>query len=326
MHWREPIVGAIGDGWEIATNPPPNTGGVALIEAQQLAIASGLFDDGHWTKSGTALRKALDLTQLYVVDYLPATARANLYPDVDFSPTSRLQLDNAKKLWQHAASGKQMMQFERAPRHSDDVVVIDKDGNIAAITQSINCVLWGKTAIVVDGVTIGDPASFQQMQVARAGPGNRLESPTETGIVLKDGEPVLGFASMGSGLHFRTFQALANVIHFGMTVDEAIDTPDFFAPTQSGALGRTKATLPKGKFSQEVLDAMGYALRRDRSQGGPLRRRRNLDRHQSRPGNRRAASRVAQPQQQRRGRLLTIRGSTKAPPRLHPVARPRRSS
>ena len=51
------------------------------------------------------------------------------------------------------------------PGHSDDVVAIDADGNIAAITHSINAVLWGKTAIVVDGITIGDPASFQQQQI-----------------------------------------------------------------------------------------------------------------------------------------------------------------
>ncbi len=257
--WREPIIGKLGNGWEIATNPPPNTGGVAMIEAQQLAIASGMFEDGHWTKSGTALRKALDITQLYVIDFLPNAARTQMFPGVDFSATSRITLENAKTLWQHAASGKRLVQFEEAPKHSDDVVVIDKDGNIAAITQSINCVLWGKTAIVVDGVTIGDPASFQQMQIARAGPGNRLDSPTETGILFKDGEPVLGFASMGSGLHYRAFQGLANVIHFGMTVDEAIDSPDFFSPTQTAVMGRVKATFPEAGYSKEVLDEMGYS-------------------------------------------------------------------
>lgn len=52
-------------------------------------------------------------------------------------------------------------------------------------------------------------------------------APTETGILFKDGKPLLGFASMGSGLHARTFQALLNVMRFGMTVDEAINTADF---------------------------------------------------------------------------------------------------
>ena len=84
------------------------------------------------------------------------------------------------------------------------------------------------------------------------------ESPTETGILFRNGEPVLGFASMGSGLHYRTFQGLANVIHFGMTVDEAIDSPDFFTPTQSAVMGRVKATFPEGRYSKEVLEDMGY--------------------------------------------------------------------
>ena len=139
------------------------------------------------------------------------------------------------------------------------MVAIDKHGNIAAITQSINCVIWGKTAIVVDGVTVGDPASFQQMQIARAGPGERLESPTETGILFQHGKPVLGFASMGSGLHHRTFQGLLNVTQFGMTVDQAIDTPDFFLPNTDPRTFEATVRVPAGKFPRKVLDEMGYA-------------------------------------------------------------------
>ena len=139
------------------------------------------------------------------------------------------------------------------------MVAIDQAGNIAAITHSINCVDWGKTAIVVDGITIGDPASFQQAQIARIKPGGRLPAPTETGILFKDGKPVLGFASMGSGLHQRTFQALLNVTRFGMTVDQAINSPDFFLPATDLKTGTLTVNVPKGRFAGSVLDSMGYA-------------------------------------------------------------------
>lgn len=255
--WDEPLRADLGNGYSVATNPPPNNGGASLILAQHLATASGLVEDGHWSESGAALKKALDITQLYAIDFLPDAMVSQMYPGVDLSTSGMLDPASAAKLWPLVEGGRIPTPFStRPPQHSDDVVAIDRHGNIAAMTQSINCVLWGKTAIVVDGITIGDPASFQQMQIARAGPGNRLESPTETGILFRGGEAVLGFASMGSGLHQRTFQALQNIIRFGMTVDEAIDAPDFFMPSFTPA--GVKVAVPKGRFPTRVLDETGY--------------------------------------------------------------------
>ena len=61
---------------------------------------------------------------------------------------------------------------------------------------------------------------------------------------------------MGSGLHHRTFQGLVNVIHFGMTVDEAINAPDFSMPSFTPA--GVKVAVPKGRFPTHVLDETGY--------------------------------------------------------------------
>ncbi|MGE5802281.1 MAG: hypothetical protein ACM358_08470, partial [Gemmatimonadota bacterium] len=50
-----------------------------------------------------------------------------------------------------------------------------------------------------------------------------------------------------------------NVTRFGMSVDEAVNTPDFFLPSPDGA-GRLVARVPKGKFPGAVLEATGYAF------------------------------------------------------------------
>ncbi len=232
---------------------------VALIEALRLATASGLVEDGHWNESPDALRKALDITRNYMLDFLPPETMTALLGS-DFTPERRVTPEHAQALWAMMEEGLPFGAWAPAtPGHSDDVVAIDADGNIAAITHSINAVLWGKTAIVVDGITIGDPASFQQQQIARIEPGARLPAPTETGILFRDGEPVLGFASMGSGLHDRTFQALLGVMHYGQTVDEAINTPDFFLPDADPAAFQLTFRVPAGGFPREVLDGTGYA-------------------------------------------------------------------
>ena len=259
VRWDEPLVAELGGGYSVYTNPPPNNGGVAIIEAQRLAAASGLWKDGHWTESAEALRKALDVTRNYMFDFLPAETMAALLGS-EFTPERRVTPEHAEALWTLMEEGMPFGAWAKAtPGHSDDVVAIDADGNIAAITHSINAVIWGKTAIVVDGITIGDPASFQQQQIARIEPGGRLPAPTETGILFRDGEPVLGFASMGSGLHQRTFQALLGVMHHGMTVDEAVNTPDFFMPNTDPATFQLVFRVPAGGFPREVLDGTGYA-------------------------------------------------------------------
>ncbi len=258
--WSSALSAPLGEQYTLYTNPPPNSGGVSMIEAQNLARASGMLDEGHWTESSSSFRKALDITQLYVIDFFPEAAQAAMYPGIDFSADSRVTTAHADELWKHLAAGKVAMPWKDAgPKHSDDVVAIDSEGNIAAITHSINCVLWGKTAIVVDGITIGDPASFQQAQIAQIEPGSRLKSPTETGIVFKGDQPVLGFASMGSGLHHRTFQGLLNVFHYGMSVDEAINTPDFFMPGPEPGSLQPVVKVPAGKFPKAVLDGLGIA-------------------------------------------------------------------
>lgn len=257
--WADPLIGRIGK-YEVHTNPVPDLGGVALIEAQNMAAAARLTDDGHWIESGKALRKAVDIAQLVFLDYVPDEIKAQVFPGMDLSPQARVSREHAADLWARVASGVKPFQWKSpGPKHSDDVVAIDKDGNIAAITHSINTVLWGKTAIVVGGITIADAAAFQQAQIAKIKPGGRLPAPTETGILFKEGKPVLGFASMGSGLHQRTFQCLLNYTAFDMSVREAIDAADFFLPATDPKTFALTVNVPKGRFPRTVLDEMGYA-------------------------------------------------------------------
>jgi gamma-glutamyltranspeptidase / glutathione hydrolase len=256
--WSDALVADIGDGWSLATNPWPNAGGVALIEAQNLARVAGLDKGPHWSTSSDALRQALDITSLVALSYLPAEMAAAAFPGVDLSPEARVTREHAELLWERIKDGNPLASWKRtAPMHSDDVVAMDAEGNIAAITHSINCVLWGKTAIVVDGISIGDPASFQQAQIAAIEPGGRLPAPTETGILLKDGAPVLGFASMGAGLHQRTFQGLLGYTAFGQSVEEAVNTADFYLPATDTTTMQQSVVVPAGRFDHEVLDGTG---------------------------------------------------------------------
>lgn len=260
--WDEPLIGEIGNGFTLYTNPMPNAGGVAMIEAQNLAAEAGLVADGHFTKSPVALRKAIDITQMGFLPLLPPELIAQTFPGLDVSPEARVTKAHATDLWSRMQAGATLGRWASlGPKSSDDVVAIDKDGNIAAITHTINTVYWGKTGIFVDGISISDAASFQQAAIARIPAGTRLPSPTETGILFKGGEPVLGFASMGSGLHQRTFQALLNFTQYGMNVADSINTADFFMPATDYSTFESTVQVPEGRFDKAVLDGLGIAYR-----------------------------------------------------------------
>ena len=253
--WAESLVGQV-DGYEIHTSPAPNGGGLALIEAQLLARAAGLHERAHWTESGHTLRDMVTVAQMLFLNYLPEEARSQLYPGLEFTQKARLDPAHASELWKRMDAGALPFQFA-SPMHSDDVVVIDSEGNIAAITHSSNNVMWGRTGINIDGISISDSAAHQQPLIARVTPGDRLPAPTETGIVFKDGEPVLGFASMGAGLHHRTLQGLLNFTAYGKSLRESVDTADFFGCGVDPKTGEVTLHVPKGRFSPAVLRESG---------------------------------------------------------------------
>lgn len=260
--WSDTLDAPLRNGYSVRTSPLPNIGGVSMIEAQNLADAAGLCGGPHWTQSGESLRKAIEITQLFDVSQMSREALASTFPGVDFSSDARVSKDHAVALWKHVAAGRTFTKWKRkSPMHSDDVVAIDAEGNIVAITHTINSVYWGKTGIVVDGVSIGDPATFQQAEIAAVKPGGRLPAPTETGILFKQGAPVLGFASMGAGLHHRTFQALLNVTCYGMDVEQAINTADFYLPSVDPDTEEVTIAVPEGRFSESVLESTGLAWR-----------------------------------------------------------------
>ncbi len=258
--WGTPLRERFG-AWEIVVPGAPNTGGVAVIEAQRLGEVAGIPSLGHWSRNGESLRRATAVTQNMLLGFFPPEAQRQFLPGRSLSDAARVTPEHAAAFWPVLDAGKVPLPWAVAPRHSDDVVVIDAEGNMAAITHSINCVYWGKTAINIDGISIGDPASYQQAAIARAGAGNPLPDPMETGLLFKDDEPVLAFASMGSGLHQRTFSALMSIRHFGMTVDEAIDAPDFFIPAFSPRDSGYVVVVPRGRFPTDVLQASQRRIR-----------------------------------------------------------------
>lgn len=262
--WSEPVRQQYG-AYELAVLGPPVNGSVNLIEALNLAEASGLFTKPHWSKSGESLRMMSDITNMFMLSYLPQATRELIYPGLKLTDSSRFLKQTSAELWKRMEQGVKLVQYASiGPKHSDTVLAIDQWGNMTAITHSINTVTWGNEAIVVDGVSISDAAWYQQAQIKLAGPGNRLPSPIEVGIILKDGKPIIPFASMSTGLHQQTVQSLVNIIAHNMDVEEAVNAPCLLMPDADA----TVPTAPKwtvrvmeGAFPDSVLQRSGLPVK-----------------------------------------------------------------
>lgn len=247
--WAEPVRTQY-LGFDVAALGSPSMGGVNSVECLNLLEAAALEP---YTQSAESLFWWMQITNAFVIGYLPPAMQDFLFPGVEVSPGRRASKEWAKTLWGKLKDGSfPMTRKPPAGNHSDAVVAIDSAGNVVALVHSINTTLWGESGIFVDGVSIPDAASYQQDQIAAAGPGDHLPDPTNPLIVLRDGKPVLASSSIGGGLHQQTMMCLDHVLR-GMTPAEAIAQPTLLLP-KFGALGLSTAQVPEGAFADEMID------------------------------------------------------------------------
>ncbi len=248
--WSDPIRGTY-RGYELFTPSLPNYGGINAIEALNLLELADLPQYGHYTTSPKALYWFMQVTR--VAELMgPLGGSSPVLTDLDFSHRSRLSKDHARVLWNRMqspdwAEGTGPGAGSRpGAGHSDGVVAVDADGNVAALLQTINTDLWGRTGIFVDGVPISDAAVFQSERIRQIGPGARLPHPGNPMIVFKDGTPFLASAAVGSGLHAATLQSLVNVLDYGMDPKAAVDTAQFL----------NHQGMAEGEFPEALLAAV----------------------------------------------------------------------
>jgi len=263
--WTEPLKISYG-GHEIYAHGLPAQGGVHLAEALHVATLAGTAGMGHYSKSPEAFFWLSQITNLFGLSFLPAPTLNAMLGGEDASLQGRTTMEHAERVWKMMSEG--TMPFAKLPasedqKHSDAVIAIDRWGNIAAIVHTINTGAWGDTGIFVDGVSIPDSASFQQLLISQVGPGVRLPDPTEPLIVTKDGVPVAALSSIGSGLHQKTIATLVNLIDFGMGIKRAVDEPSWHLPEFSAA-GLGAQQIFEGDFCDCLIDgvrALGLDLK-----------------------------------------------------------------
>jgi len=265
--WNEPYKEMV-FGHTVYVNGPPHTGGYALFAGLNLAEALKLDQKGsYWTDPETF--QSLARIGQFV-------ARA---PTLD-QTTSALLAGKGIDLSADAQLGKSFAQAvapllgeifapsaDTAPKHSNAIVVIDREGNIAVVTHTINAVIWGDTGIVVDGIPIPDSAAFQQLNLARIKPGERVPHQIIDTIAFAGDIPVLATASIGSSLIPESIRVLAGVLGQHQDLATVMAAPPLLATLDMSRVDKVVSqqpvSIPLGAYGPDFiarLKALGLNL------------------------------------------------------------------
>ena len=264
--WRAPLRSTF-RGYDVHATAQPNLGGVNMVEALNLVEQADLGSLGHYTESPEALfrltriARLMDIMGTSLTHHVTPTALIErLAPGIATAPPQRTSKAAAKKLWQAMQTDGwdqlNVAAYEWRPEaasgnHSDAVVAVDAEGNAAALLHTINTALWGTTGIFVDGVAIADSGKYQQTKIARAGPGRRLPVETNPVLITKNGKPVLVSSSIGMGVHEQTYQAIVNVLEYGLDPKAAAESPQVLRP-MGGGMDRAMGADTESPAAQAV--------------------------------------------------------------------------
>jgi gamma-glutamyltranspeptidase/glutathione hydrolase len=231
---RAPVRGEY-RGLTIAGVPPTSAGGIHLVQMLNILEGYDLRDMGYGTPESFHL-----LAEVMAMAFADRTASTGDPAFVDI-PVERLISRD------YAAARRADIDLKRAGRHGAGVpahgsphtthlTAADADGNVVAMTQTINSLFGSKVTVPGTGVLLNntmalfDPHPGHALSVA---PGKRMTSSMAPTIVFRDGRPVLALGLPGGVRIFTSvLQALVNLIDHRMTVQEAVEAPRIWTQGQ----------------------------------------------------------------------------------------------
>jgi gamma-glutamyltranspeptidase/glutathione hydrolase len=295
--WTEPVHTTY-RGYDVYSNPSTSRGGIEvvmqlnLIEGFDLkALGPGSPEALHLMAESIKVAKA-DVYK-YVAD--PAFARVSTGGLLSKEyANARRRLIDPTKATAYPAPGNPT-EFERtsalrqielastvgarsfSERYTDDpdttsFSIVDPQGNAVAVTPTLgggfgNGVVVGRTGVLLNnGVRLGSTSPYpDDVNYVRGGQIPLLNnSPV---VVLRDGKLALAIGTPGGeGIGQTQFQAIVNILDFGMPIQEAIEAPRFLVDADPSfyKAGASTALQIERRVSTDTirkLEAMGHTVR-----------------------------------------------------------------
>lgn len=250
------------NGYDIHALGEPSLGAMMVVFSVNMMEHARLMDLPHASQSAEALYRLMyssRVGEFFYPPYAPEILETHI-PEGDFSYEHLADKENARMIWDRIESGEWpeiesqlAQQGYYRPSHSEAIIAMDAQGNVAAVCHTINADHWGNSGIFVDGVSIPGAGYFQQQAMDKIGPGAYLPDTTNPVLVLQNGLPVYASSCIGSDLHSATVQNLYNQLNYDMSMSESRSTPKFQSVAWDSGL---RQKVQYGQYSQDILDTV----------------------------------------------------------------------
>ena len=256
-------------GYTIYTQPPSSSA-VAVLEQLNMLEGYDLKGLGHNSPQylhllGEVMRLAVADRNRYVGDPEFIKVPVDKLVSKQYAGERRklIHLDSTMSVATAGDFGKP----EEA--HTTHLNVVDADGNMVALTQTLGDYFGSHLVAADTGVLLSDEMRHLHLDPndpSRLEPGKRSRSNESPIIILKDGKPYMAVGTPGSdGIWQYLVQVIANVIDFGMDIQTAITAPRMRlggsteAGTEIKPIFLVEDRIPA--VTMDALRAKGYEIR-----------------------------------------------------------------
>ncbi len=248
-------------GVEIATAPPPASGGATLLAVlARLRASDWQIAEGHETRVRNPLEpEHLDrIGTILQRTYPEIQARIADVPTADDAFYELLRIGRADSPPRPSSSSEPLA----AGGSTTHFVVADSDGNVASVTQSLSHHFGAGVVAPGTGVLFNNSlknfATQDTGSVNFVAPGKRPRSTIAPTLAFRDGEPILALGVPGGQrIPTATLQVLLDVLAFGTDLADAIARPRVHLKRP------LRDTEPTNVFELEVKDRrLARALRK----------------------------------------------------------------
>lgn len=266
-------------GYRVISFPPPSSGGLLLAEML------GMIEDYDIGQYGFQTSKSVQL--MVEAERRAYADRAEHMGDPGFwnvpvkTLMSRAYLRNRMSNFQFGVAGKSediKPGNIHESRQTTHLSIMDDEGNMVAVTTTLNNSYGSKTVIGGAGFLLNDEMDdfsvkpgVPNMYGAVGGaanaiaPGKRMLSSMTPTILLKNNKPFMVVGTPGgTTIPTSVYQSIINVIDFGMNAEDAVNKPKFHHQWLPDEI-MVEKNFPASTVGQ--LEEMGYKIVRDGSIG-----------------------------------------------------------
>ena len=223
-------------GYDIMLPEPPCSGGIHILQILRILEGYDIATMGFGTVDtlhvlAECLKIAFSDRAAHVGDPATVTIPVDWLISSAYAAERRAGIDMGKATAPHPGIPPSVESAD-----TTHVTAADADGNIVAMTQTINNAFGAKAMAPGTGIFLNNTMALFDPHPGHPnsiGPGKRSVSSMFPTLVTRDGQPFMALGLPGGVRIFASvLQALVNVIDHGMSLQEAVEAPRIWTQGQ----------------------------------------------------------------------------------------------